>query len=572
MNVKIGRNDPCPCNSGKKFKKCCLTKSKTYVQLGEHEKRMLGINSVVMPPPGTEEYNMIMDLFKKTDNECRKKELEKRYKIATTKINGYLYNGADLICDKTIRYFYLEYSSRLFKAGFWSFPTSFNVVEAFLTYIPEFNFFKLKDEYDFIFSFDDYMDFVTSDRCIDKLDLALDYFEEGKIYHFNNADDPRKLTVKNNLSIDYGFAGVSIIRHADELNIVMVLGEITDMNKADKIVNENYLEYETYKNPNPAKENIAPSDAYKLEAVKLGGIDGLWQTIVLTRFDLSKRTQHVRYILKDHGNNFSVITDDPTVFPKEIDCNKDMIMKNMFSELINNAVLFELCKISLYLPYYFEIKSDSLINERHPTNLKSKLTSDQIKEYIELKDKLFYRNVSVVKGNINSSPIIRTMKAPEMKIESSGYWKQLYPGQKGIDKSGNVIHGKTWVEKHLSWVESDKDESLSIFHNEGRKVFDTEQTGYLYILRSAAHSKDIFKIGLTTRTPETRADELSRTTGSPDKFLVANSWLVKDCYLAEKLIHNNLEEYRISSKREFFKIPYKELLNKIQDILKEAGL
>jgi len=25
--VKIGRNDPCPCNSGKKYKKCCLNKN-----------------------------------------------------------------------------------------------------------------------------------------------------------------------------------------------------------------------------------------------------------------------------------------------------------------------------------------------------------------------------------------------------------------------------------------------------------------------------------------------------------------------------------------------------------------
>ena len=24
--VKIGRNDPCPCGSGKKYKKCCLNK------------------------------------------------------------------------------------------------------------------------------------------------------------------------------------------------------------------------------------------------------------------------------------------------------------------------------------------------------------------------------------------------------------------------------------------------------------------------------------------------------------------------------------------------------------------
>jgi hypothetical protein len=27
MNEKVGRNDPCPCGSGKKYKNCCLTKS-----------------------------------------------------------------------------------------------------------------------------------------------------------------------------------------------------------------------------------------------------------------------------------------------------------------------------------------------------------------------------------------------------------------------------------------------------------------------------------------------------------------------------------------------------------------
>lgn len=25
-SVKIGRNDPCPCGSGKKYKKCCINK------------------------------------------------------------------------------------------------------------------------------------------------------------------------------------------------------------------------------------------------------------------------------------------------------------------------------------------------------------------------------------------------------------------------------------------------------------------------------------------------------------------------------------------------------------------
>lgn len=26
MNQKVGRNDPCPCGSGKKYKQCCLLK------------------------------------------------------------------------------------------------------------------------------------------------------------------------------------------------------------------------------------------------------------------------------------------------------------------------------------------------------------------------------------------------------------------------------------------------------------------------------------------------------------------------------------------------------------------
>ena len=29
--VKIGRNDPCPCGSGKKYKKCCLKRGVTEI-------------------------------------------------------------------------------------------------------------------------------------------------------------------------------------------------------------------------------------------------------------------------------------------------------------------------------------------------------------------------------------------------------------------------------------------------------------------------------------------------------------------------------------------------------------
>lgn len=36
--MKIGRNDPCPCGSGKKYKYCCLNKGVTYIKDGADEK------------------------------------------------------------------------------------------------------------------------------------------------------------------------------------------------------------------------------------------------------------------------------------------------------------------------------------------------------------------------------------------------------------------------------------------------------------------------------------------------------------------------------------------------------
>ena len=36
--MKIGRNDPCPCGSGKKYKHCCLNKRGIYIKDGADEK------------------------------------------------------------------------------------------------------------------------------------------------------------------------------------------------------------------------------------------------------------------------------------------------------------------------------------------------------------------------------------------------------------------------------------------------------------------------------------------------------------------------------------------------------
>ena len=36
--MKVGRNDPCPCGSGKKYKKCCLAKDEAAARQGYAER------------------------------------------------------------------------------------------------------------------------------------------------------------------------------------------------------------------------------------------------------------------------------------------------------------------------------------------------------------------------------------------------------------------------------------------------------------------------------------------------------------------------------------------------------
>lgn len=91
-------------------------------------------------------------------------------------------------------------------------------------------------------------------------------------------------------------------------------------------------------------------------------------------------------------------------------------------------------------------------------------------------------------------------------------------------------------------------------------------------MRSAAHEKDIFKVGLTQRTFDIRSAELSRTTSSPDHFLVVEDWEMPDCILAEKLIHQELDQYRINPRREYFRAKYSVIfaaINKVIEILED---
>ncbi len=91
-------------------------------------------------------------------------------------------------------------------------------------------------------------------------------------------------------------------------------------------------------------------------------------------------------------------------------------------------------------------------------------------------------------------------------------------------------------------------------------------SGYIYILINPGLSKNLLKIGMTTRTPEERATELSKDTGVPGDFFVAYEESVPDCQYAERIIHKRLSSYRYNQGMEFFKLPLKQAVTVLTEV------
>lgn len=93
--------------------------------------------------------------------------------------------------------------------------------------------------------------------------------------------------------------------------------------------------------------------------------------------------------------------------------------------------------------------------------------------------------------------------------------------------------------------------------------------GHVYILANAS-MPGLLKIGMTVRTPEERAAEVSRGTGVPSPFMVAYSEKVPDCFEAERLIHRRLDRFRPRRNREFFQLPLKDAISELARIAEEV--
>lgn len=116
-------------------------------------------------------------------------------------------------------------------------------------------------------------------------------------------------------------------------------------------------------------------------------------------------------------------------------------------------------------------------------------------------------------------------------------------------------------------------ESQTFAVGKGEKVCSLQTKsmhGFVYILLNPSFGK-LLKIGMTERSPEERASELSAHTGVPGRFVVAHEEFVEDCVLAEQKIHQALDSSRSNPDREFFEIKLKDAIRIVESVAKEVN-
>jgi len=526
---------------------------------------MRDIGKVAIPRKDTPEWEILQRQIKKNENNPFVKEYTKKiFDEAVANCQVQELNGSGLPADTLLREYNTEYNNRVFNHSLHQLPGSFNVVEAFNTFLPPSATFNLNKEIDCIFSFDDFLDFVTSEECPNNTDNLSNYIEDGVIYSFNSIDNPSESLFSTTTDEQFGVLSVSLIKHKNEVSVVMLAGQKCDLDEKTKSLNSDFLPVQNI-------NGIMPDENLNIEAVSLTPSSDLWRTIVLVRLDLESSTIDARHVYQDAGRSYNGYTDDIDCFLDHAGNFHSKELEEAFKTQNNNideySSLFELCKTALYLPVFRFEYEDTISIERHPTEFGKKRNKPSFKKVNKLADvnlKVAFRNVENIQPINRTPPSRREFLAPDLKVESSGYWKKLDFQSRGEDKNNQPIQGRTWVNKTLEWKEA-SGEPVSV--KVTSKSANSENEGYIYVMRSAAHEKDVFKVGLTRRTPEERANELSRSTSSPDKFLVVQEWDVDDCVLAEKLIHDKLNEFRVNPKREYFKAPYKEIFKVIDKVI-----
>jgi len=451
-----------------------------------------------------------------------------------------------------LRHYFIEYLNRLTTYGPHSLPSSFNVVEAFLSFNNEFKVFDIRQEREHLLRLHDYFDWYTAEHKIpDDPKILVDIMEEGLIYSFDIAGDTGEFAISTEGS-NLAIAGVSLIRHENELSVILLAGE-NPPNPPDSDMPAEKV-FKDYK-PFQGHENISPSPNLSIRDCYLDGMARFSKVLILTRLDLETKKHDVRYVNVDIGQSYLVHTDDKEAYRELTKEDRNDVLEKSLSDINRYSQLFSALMSIIYLPIIFVAEPDRVLDSKFVTELYINRQKHHIRKATKEFGKDTYHSHRVVKclSSTDTNNLVkggqRIIDPPNFSFESTGFWKPLEPNKIGTDKNGNSIVGKTWVERVDSYSTSSP-ESFIIQNIRGTPKGD--DAGVVYIVRSAAHGKDIYKVGLTRRSAKERAHELGTSTGVPLPFEVLASWEVANCSLVEKEVHLRLKQYRVKKNREFF--------------------
>lgn len=491
----------------------------------------------VLPSSDSREYYEFVDkVQKRFGNDKKRQEFQKKsWEKVTKSLEAQYLSNCDLITELSLRNYLTEFNNRAWKYGLRSMPVMFNVLEAFFNYRKPEIYFELIEEENYLISFFDFIDFVTSNEFSENKTLIEDNITSDIIYNFNIGKDIDEIKFKSVDGEEFIVAGVSIVRRDEEVTILMTTGrkKTSDLSIDKTSINFSNENPNKTKIINEIKETLANED---FEYEYLDEDKKYIKVLVACRIDLETMTIDARYVAEETNLMFNVITDDIDGFIN----TKGEFITNELEDAFKVSVdkisiynpIFEAIKLSMYLPYFFNQNEEIIIEEILNTDFKSKYNNPISKRKYsnvfgyKCSSKVLY---SLDINNVLSPDNIK-VRDDLFKVQSSGYWKKLQMDEVGLDKKGNRIHGRTWVNQNLSWFEV-KEKDLIV--EKESEQFIGKNSGFIYILRNPTMGSNIFKIGLTRNKVDSRVDQLSKTS-VPDKFYKSHEWNVKDCVIAER--------------------------------------
>jgi hypothetical protein len=470
-------------------------------------------------------------------------------------------DGSGFRMARTLRYFFMEYLNRLAHGGPGQMPTSLNVVEAFLQFSEEYTLFDLREENEHLLRAHDFLNWYTSkEALVEDPSVLKDVMHEGTVYSYDMVGAPDDFLISTSGS-NLALLGISLVRHEDELSVMLLAGENPPYPPDDEV-----QELLDSSEAVPGREAIRADDSLTAASRRSPGLPNHSEVILLTRIYLESRRYDVRYVNLDLGQSYLVVTDDPVALGSLRD--RKAVLQALAQKLHRYDDLFSALTALIYLPVYFIERQSEVISSRFATALKAQKNSARVKHALRVLGQqvvTLHRQVKCLASLSTPNRDAQEVKPPTLRSVSEGHWKELEPFEFGEDEEGNPIAGRTWVERRESWFMHDP---VSFLVRRTKLDVSGSDPGVIYVMRSPAHDKELYKIGLTRRPAEVRAHEIGRSTGVPLPFGVLATWDVGDCSVVESDVHRQLAQYRVSKRREFFRAPLPVIVKVIDETVK----